>query len=57
MNWKAFSTELGFFAFYSLLGFCFICVPVEVIGSALDLSLETVIIAMLLITTYSAVLL
>ena len=57
MRWTVFRVELWYFAFYSLLGFCFICVPVEIIGSALHFSFETMIIAMLLITTDSAVLL
>ena len=45
------------FSFYSLLGFCFICVPVEVIGSALDINFENLIITMLFLTAYSAALL
>jgi len=52
-----FRVEAGFFVFYSVLGFCFICVPVEVIASALGVKVENQIITMLMFTIGSATML
>jgi hypothetical protein len=50
MSWyRSLRLEVGFFAFYSILGFCFVCVPAEVIGVALDAELETIAVAMLML--------
>ncbi|MDA4111348.1 MAG: hypothetical protein OK439_02335 [Thaumarchaeota archaeon] len=49
--------EAGFFAFYTLLGFCFICVPAEVVGTALDASFESLAIAIVCLTLGFATLL
>ena len=57
MSWTFFRLEAGFFAFYSVLGFCFICLPVEVSGTALGVNAETLLITMLLLTIGSATLL
>ena len=49
--------EAGFFVFYSVLGFCFICVPVEVIGTALRVGTDTLIFSVFALTIGSATLL
>ncbi len=52
-----FRSETGFFVFYSVLGFCFVCVPVEAIGKAVGMSIETLLITLLAFTIGSATLL
>jgi hypothetical protein len=57
MNRIFLRAEAGIFVFYSILGFCFICVPVEVIGSALGANVENQIVTMLMFTIGSAIML
>ncbi|HXQ92285.1 MAG TPA: hypothetical protein VN739_04715 [Nitrososphaerales archaeon] len=52
-----FRVEAGFFVFYSVLGFCFICVPVEVIAIALGANTENQIVIMVMFTIASATML
>jgi hypothetical protein len=57
MHLTAFRVEAGFFVFYSVLGFCFICLPVEVISSALGVNVENQIVTMLMFSIGSATML
>ena len=54
MSWAALRIEAGFFAFYSALGFCLICLPVEVIGAALGANVENLLASTLALTIGSA---
>ena len=44
MNWESFRIGVGFFAFYCILAFCFICGPLALIGYVFRLGNQTLLI-------------
>jgi hypothetical protein len=57
MNWESIRIEAGFFAFYVILGFRFICGPLALIGYVFRISNQNLLITSAILTFGSASLL